>query len=189
MEQVIADVKTISLGNKQFYRPGVVGDKAVDLRAARLPGEYRRGALKVDTELGFPQGGPTLRKLESYPQVLDLCFGAYGESSEGVRSLMDKMVESRLKNLGLRRGSPESSKELGIVTGLLRRRLSSAVMRANVRCLLERLVLVGEGQGQAGRRRQWARAEEERARQEREAQWMVKITGKNLARRGDFPTL
>ena len=82
-EQVIADVKTISLGNKQFYKPGVVGDKAVDLRAAQLPGEYRRGALKVDRELGFPQGGPTLRKLESYPQVLDLCFGAYGESSEG----------------------------------------------------------------------------------------------------------
>ena len=143
----------------------------------------------MDTELGFPQGGPTLRKLESYPQVLDLCFGAYGESSEGVRGLMDKMVESRLRQLGLRRGSPESVKELGIVTGLLRRRLSSAVMRANVRCLLERLVLVGEGQGQAGRRRQWARAEEERARQEREAQWMVKITGRNLSRRGDFPAL
>ena len=102
---------------------------------------------------------------------------------------MDKMVESRLRHLGLRRGSPESSKELSIVTGLLRRRLSSAVMRANVRCLLERLVLVGEGQGQAGRRRQWARAEEERARQEREAQWMVKITGRNLSRRGDFPAL
>ena len=51
--------------------------------------------------------------------------------------------------MGLRRGSPESAKELGMVTGLLRRRLSSAVMRANVRCLLERLVLVEEGQGQA----------------------------------------
>ena len=85
--------------------------------------------------------------------------------------------------MGLRRGSPESAKELGMVTGLLRRRLSSAVMRANVRCLLERLVLVGEGQGQAmgkGRGRE---------RPEREAQWLVKITGRNLARRGDFPSL
>ena len=102
---------------------------------------------------------------------------------------MDKMVESRIRHLGLRKGSPESSKELGIVTGLLRCRLSSAVMQANVWCLLERLVLVGEGQCQAGRRRQWARAEEERGRQEREAQWLVKITGRNLARRGDFPSL
>ena len=70
MEQVIADVKTISLGNKQFYKPGVVGDKAVERRAARLPGEYRRGALKVDTELGFPQGGPTLKFLTSALELM-----------------------------------------------------------------------------------------------------------------------
>ena len=190
MEQTIADVKTISLGNKKFYKPGIVGDMAVDLRAAELGGEYRRGALKVDRELGFPDGnGPTLRKLQSYPPVLDLCFGAYGETSEGEKGLLDKMAEARAKSSGLRKGSPESAKEIELVTGYLRRRLSSAVMRANVKCLLERIVLVGEGQGQAGKRRQWARAEEERARLEREAQWLVKVTGKNLARRGDFPSL
>ena len=188
-EQVIADVKTISLGNKKFYKPGIVGAKAVDRRAAELPGEYRRGALKVDSELGFPDGGPTLRKLESYPAVLDLCFGAFGETSEGVKSLIDKMGESRIRSLGLRRGGPGTAKELGIVTGYLRRRLSSATMRANVKCLLERMVQVEEGQGQAGRRRLWARAEEHRGRLEREAQWLVRVTGRNLARRGDFSQL
>ena len=71
----------------------------------------------------------------------------------------------------------------------LRRRLSSAVMRANVKCLLERLVLVGEGQGQAGRRREWARREEEQARMEREAHWLETVTGRNISRRGDFPQL
>ena len=50
-----------------------------------------------------------------------------------------------------------------MATGYLRRRLSSAVMRTNVKCLLERLA--GEGQeGQACRRR-----EEEQAKMEREA--------------------
>ena len=63
-------------------------------------------------------------------------------------------------------------------------------MQANVKCLLERLVLVGESQGQAGRGRiLWARREEEQARLEREAKWLEKITGSNLARRGDFPLL
>ena len=76
-----------------------------------------------------------------------------------------------------------------MVTSYLRRRLSSAVMRANVKCLLERLLQVGEGQGQAGKRRQWARREEERARLDREAQWHERVTGKNLSRRGDFPSL
>ena len=55
---------------------------------------------------------------------------------------------------------PEALKELGQVTGYLRRRLSTAVIRANVRCLLERMLLAGEGVGQAGMRRQWARQEE-----------------------------
>jgi len=64
--------------------------------------------------------------------------------------------------LGLRKGTPEAGKEMSLVTGYLRRRLSSFVMRTNVKCLLERLLLVGEGQGQAGKRREWARREEAR---------------------------
>ena len=59
-------------------------------------------------------------------------------------------------------------------------------MRANVKCLLERLVMVGEGQG---KRREWARREEEQARLERAARWHEKVTGRNLSRRGDFPSL
>ena len=96
-EQVIADVKTISLGNKSVYKPGCGGDKAMTLRAAQLPGEYRRGALKVDREMGYPDGaGPTLRKLQSYPPVLDLVFGAFGETSDGAKKLLEKLAESRL---------------------------------------------------------------------------------------------
>ena len=86
--------------------------------------------------------------------MLDLVFGAYGETSDGVKKLLDQLVESRVTSLGLRMGSLEASKEMSQVTGYLRRRLSSAIMRANIKCLLDRLLLVGEGQGQAGRKRQ-----------------------------------
>ena len=187
---MIADVKTISFGNKTFYKPGMQGkNTAVQLRAVRIGGEYQRTATKVDQELGFADlGGPTLRKLQSFPPVLDLVFGAYGECSDGVKSMLDSFGESRLRTLGLAKGTPEALKELGQVTGYLRRRLSTAVIRANVRCLLERMLLVGEGVGQAGRRRQWARQEEEKARWEREGQWLARLTGRNLARRGDFPS-
>ena len=54
---------------------------------------------------------------------------------------------------------------------------------SNVRCL----VLVGEGVGQAGRRREWARQEEEKASWEREGQWLARVTGRNNARKEDFP--
>ena len=45
-ERLIADVKTISLGNKSLYKPGARG---VDLRAAKIQGEYRATARKVPT--------------------------------------------------------------------------------------------------------------------------------------------
>ena len=170
-----------------MYKPGFGGNKAVQLRAASLPGEYRRTALAMDRELGFQDGeGPTIRKLQRYPQVLDLVCGAYGEVSDGMKRLLDCMSESRIRSLGLQKGTSEASKELGMVTGYLRRRLSTAIMKANVKCLLERMVMLGEGQGQAGRRRQWARREEERARWDRQAQWLLRVTGRPLARRGDF---
>ena len=190
LEQQIADVKTVSFGNKTFYKPGMQGDTAVQMRAARLPGEYRRTALKVDRDLGFPDDtGPTVRKLQSFPPVLDLCFGAYGEASDGAKHLLDCFSESRLRTLGLQKGTAEASRELGQVTGYLRRRLSTAAVRANIRCLHERMLMVGEGVGQAARRRAWARAEEERARMDREAQWLVRVSGRNLVRRGDLATI
>ena len=49
--------------------------------------------------------------------------------------------------------------------------------------------MVGEGHGQADKRREWARREEEHARLEREAHWLERITGRNLSRREDFPQL
>ena len=118
-----------------------------------------------------------------------MCCGAYGECSDGVKQLLEVMADSRLHCLGLRKGSLEAAKELSQVTGYLRRRLSTAIIKANVKCLLERLVLVGEGRGQADRRRQWARQVEARARLDREAQWQARITGRNLVRRGDFPII
>ena len=182
-----ADVKTIYFGNKKLYKPGMQGDTAVKLRAAEVPVEYKRTALQMDQELGFTDGtGPTTRRLQSFPKVLDLCFGAYGEGSEGVKKLLDNFAKLRLRSQWLRKGTPEAEKELGLVTGYLRRRLSTAVVRANVQCLLERMVLVGEGLGQAGKRRQWAQREEERARWDREARWLEKVTGRSLWRGGDF---
>ena len=63
MEQLIADVKTVSFGNKTFYKPGMQGNTAVQVRAVRIGGEYQRTAIKVvikvDQELGFAnEGGP-----------------------------------------------------------------------------------------------------------------------------------
>ena len=98
--------------------------------------------------------GPTTRQLGDFPPVLDLVFGAYGEASEGVKTVMDKMLESKLRSMGLRKGGPGEGKERAQVTSYIRRRLSSDVVRANVSFLLERWAKEGgrPGRGEGGLR-------------------------------------
>ena len=47
-------------------------------------------------------------------------LGEYGETSDGVKKLLDQLVESRVTSLGLRMGSLEASKEMRQVTDYLR---------------------------------------------------------------------
>ena len=42
---------------------------------------------------------------------------------------------------------------------------------------------------QADKRRQWARREEKQARWDRKVQWPVRVTGRPLIWRGQFPSL
>ena len=84
--------------------------------------------------------------------------------------MLDMLVDVRVKKLGLTRGTAEVGKEIALTKGYLRRRLSSATIKANVSCLLERLVQVEEVGRQGGRRRLGARQEEERVRGDRESQ-------------------
>ena len=110
--------------------------------------EYRRKAEKMDEILGHTDStGPALRRLQQYEGgvVLDLVFGGEGSASEGVWTLLGHMANSRLSKLGLARGSPGSQKELALITGQLRRRLSLAVHKANQTLLLERMRSVGDG--------------------------------------------
>ena len=46
----------------------------------------------------------------------------------------------------------------------------------------------GGGAELAGRKRKWDRLEEERGRWVRQANWMARVTGKSLVRKGQFLT-
>ena len=123
---------------------------------------------------------PTKRKLPSFQPVLDSVFWAFCEASPGVWKLLDLMASKKLQTLGLKKGKSGGAAELSVITGQLKRRLSSAVMRANVIGLLDRRGKVGEGAGQANNRRQWIRAEEERLGWDQESQWLSRTTGRDL---------
>ena len=52
--------------------------------------------------------------------------------------------------------------------------------------MLERIAQVGAGAERAGTRREWVRAEEEKMKRDREAQWLARVRGVGLVHRGRF---
>ena len=122
--------------------------KAVDRRSNLLQGEYRRKSKEADrlhAELTPEQVGPVERKLQQFGEIVGLVVGAFGEGSEDLHDLVQKLAESRVGAMGLRRGREGSEEELGIIVGQIRRSLSTTFVRAQSQCLLSRLNCVGQG--------------------------------------------
>ena len=187
----LADVKTIGLGGQSWYKTGFRDTenecRAVDRRAKRVQGEYELKAKKMDVMIGEEEGfGAVSRRLGEFGEVIALCFGGYGEGSSEVHKLIETLAISRVRSVQLRTGKAPDVNAVGAEVTLIRRRLSTAVVRANQSLLLSRLSYVGDGAGGADRRRQWARSEDVRMRKMREAAWLVEITGKELVRKGMF---
>ena len=126
--------------------------------------------------------------MEEYGDLIGLCFGAWGEASEGVHQPVQSLAESRLASLGLQRGRPGSEEELGLCVGQIRRRLSIAAIKAQVNWLLAKLHQVGPGNRQMAQKRVWALNEDQRMSRERKAQWMRRIEGVQTIRKGFFQT-
>ena len=184
---LIAEIKVVGKCVKDYYKSGVRAAKAVDTRAAGVQGQYDEKAASMDQALGIDGEGPCLRRLREFPSVLDLCFGAFGEGSPGVNKLVALLATARVKKLELE-GKPPVINQLGLEVAVLRRRLSTAAVRANNTLLLRKMGQVGEGSLIAGWRRAAARAEERRMELDREADWLCFIRGRELVQRGQYWT-
>ena len=179
----IAEIKVIGKGVKAHYKLGTRGGRAVDSRANAIPAEYKRKAAAMDAVLGVEDGeGPCLRRLSELPLV-PLCWGSYGEGSSGVHDLVTLLAACRVRTLALR-GDPPSTQQMGLEVTAIRRRLSTAAVRAVNTTLLARMSQVGEGSGIASRRREWQRREEQQMEHSREADWILHTTGRAIVRRG-----
>ena len=93
------------------------------------------------------------------------------------------LAACRVRTMVLK-GKDPSPHQLGLEEGVIRKRLSTAAVRANSSLLLQRAGQIGEGCGLAAKRRSWQKREEHRMRLEREADWLVATTGQEIVRRG-----
>ena len=136
---------------------------------------------------GVEEGvGPVENKLQQYGDILGLVVGAFGEGSEDLHSFIETLAEAKVSSMGLATGRAGTEAEKGLIVGQIRRMLSTTNKRAQAQCLLSRLSSVGEGVGQAAKRRHWAAKEEEKMRRERLAQWIGRARGRNIVSRGQF---
>ena len=119
-------------------------------------------------------------------RVLDITTGGYFEGSDGLHKLIKIMGDSWSKKQLLATGRPPGDGQLSATIGLLRKRLSTAIVKANISMLLNRSSMIGEGAKLARGRREWTKLEERRIRDERQAAWRADTTGKAVIRKGHF---
>ena len=188
----LAELKLISCNS--WYNSSA-GNKvrATNKRAQGLQADYRRKAKNLDKNIPgtSDQGrGPVERRLDEFGQIIGLCFGAWGEGSDDVHSLVETLAQCRLRFQMQQDGRPDqgSDNELALIVGQIRRRLSVTAVKAQVGCLLSRIHQVGPGNKQLAKKRQWAIQEDERMKQERHSQWMRRIEGVTSLRKGMIKT-
>ena len=183
----LAELKFISAGVSWFPR-GTKG-KGTDRRAAGLPQLYKRKLIPFDskyhnTQLG--QTGPLVRRIESYGKLEGLVVGPWAECSKDLHSLVKVMGENKVAVQARATGREASDNELGIIISQIRKYLSTAFVRAQSLCLINRLAHLGEGAKAAAGRRTLARRLEQGRRREREAHHQAHVRGRGLSRVGQI---
>ena len=181
------EVKTVS--GQGWYLPP--SERAVRRRDLDIAREYRDNARAADLKHYDTPSGPITARLANIGPIGTCSFGRLAECSDFVQSLIPVMAKARVakQNLAWGRGEEEDKAHLSQETAYLRRRLSSAAVCCFGQRLTSRMCQVGQGaMAAAGRRQVWGR-EEERARLDRQAAWLAKVTGQDIVRKGRFWTL
>ena len=96
------------------------------------------------------------------------------------------MGETKVAAQARERGRPASDNELGVVISQIRKFLSTAFIRAQGLCLLNRLCFLGKGAKEAAGRRDLARRLENSRKRDLQAHYQAHIRGSGLARTGQI---
>ena len=105
----LAELKTITFC-QSYHFPGAT-KRGVELRGDALPAEYLRKAR--DTDRNFCNTAPDIQgpvetKLRSFPPLLKLVVGPFGECSGDLHELLNTLAESKTQYLSRSKGEPES---------------------------------------------------------------------------------
>ena len=154
----LLDTKTIYAGTT-YYTVGARAAEdqsgAVETRAARVHGDYRRHAEQLDQRIGMP-GQPIQTRLESFGTVRGAVFGNYGEASVDVHSLLRVAAEMQARRMWRVMGARTWSEAFGFILQSMRRRLGVVVVREFARHRLHRVPYIGHTRASLARARSHA---------------------------------
>ena len=152
------DVKTISAAGPTYdrrfrvasgpvaNRPLVTWSGAVAERARMVAGEYETAARRLDLDhhgTVAPAVGPVLSALRAYTPVRGLVFGAYGEASPDVHSLLYAAADQAARTQWARLGARSHAEAHGSFVVSLRRHWGLTSLREYARLRLSRVCYVG----------------------------------------------
>ena len=187
----LAELKTVTFC--QSYHFPEAPKRGVELRADSLPAEYLRKARNCDLDFcGTAPGtiGPVEAKLRSYPPLLKLVSGPFGEFSGDTHELLQVMADCKTQYQVRTKGLEESEWRVASNLTYLRRQLSICAVRSVADSLFCRLQQAGDAPGRGARlaaqRRALAMAQQERGRKERAAHWLLHTRGHRVLQRGQF---
>ena len=109
-----------------------------------------------------------------------------GEGSKDLHNLVKVIADSKVTMVARARGWEASEKELGVIVSQTRRYLSTAFVRAQSLCLLNRLGNIGDGAKAAAGRRDLAKRLEEGRKRDRQAHFLAHVRGRGLSREGQI---
>ena len=101
-----------------------------------------------------------------------------------MHSLVRVLAESKVALVSRARGWEGSDKELGMYMSQIRKYLSTAFIKAQSLCLINRLAHLGEGAKAAAARRVLAKRLDEGRRRDRMAHFLAHMRGRGLSREG-----
>ena len=126
---------------------------AVEQRAWNVHLQYEAHARRLDGTAPNAPAGPVLTRLRSYTPTRGLAFGAYGECSSDVHSLIDLAADGIAAKLWRLLGARSKAEARSFIVARLRRRLGLVATREMARHRLRRLPYVGAPRSALSQRR------------------------------------
>ena len=146
------DVKGLQ-GGGRAYAGTRAQSGAVIARAARVDGEYRRHAQRLDQAHSPAMTTPIADRLRQYGEVRGLTHGAYAEASPDVHHLTSALADSIARRVWRSWGAASVTEARAFVITRLRRIIGVTGARAMARHFLRRLPFVGLSRADMDRRR------------------------------------